>query len=196
MPIFEPTTSFGRLFIDERNGYIGLCPSARYNAKKCKWYSILDIENPGLYCTNPKCDYKHRVTVDCEFVCDIPSQGIHIKKIVRHRIFCQHHTYAKDKNYEEWSEPGTLSIVRGIITQTYANAVHREIAKWENQLFSLNSCIEEQAKCTFMLPPQYTEQDIEIRYQALTTTFADNPRCLDIIERYYQALKESKYEKS
>ena len=186
----EPTTSFGKLFIDERNGYIGICKSERYNPKRCQWYSILDIENPGLYCTNPKCDMKHRVTVDCEFVCDIPSEGIRIKKIVKSRIFCQHHTYAKDKNYEEWSEPGTISIIRGIIIQTYANAVNREIAQWENKLYYLTSCITEQARCAFFLPTEYNQQEVDDRYQKLQQAFSDNPRCLSVIERYYKSLKE------
>ena len=186
----EPTTSIGKLFIDERNGYIGLCPSERYNAKRCKWYSILDIENPGLYVTNPKCDMKHRVTVDCEFVCDIPSEGLHIKKIVKSRIYCQHHPYAKDKHYEEWSEPGTISIIRGVIIQTYANAVNREIKQWEDKLCFLNDCIQEQARCAFLLPMNFSQATLEERYQAIRTALEYNPSLVTILDKYYNSLKE------
>jgi hypothetical protein len=190
MPNLEPTTSLGKLFIDERNVYIGLCPSEKYNPKKCKWYSILDIENPGLYVTNPKCDMKHRVTVDCEFVCDIPSEGLHIKKIVKSRIYCQHHPYAKDKHYEEWSEPGTISIIRGVIIQTYANAVNREIKQWEDKLCFLNDCIQEQARCAFLLPVNFSQATLEERYQAIRTALEYNPSLVTILDKYYNSLKE------
>jgi hypothetical protein len=191
MQHLEPTASYGKLFIDERNGYIGLCPSARYNAKKCQWYKITDIENPGLYCTKPRCRWDHSVMVDCEFVCDVPSQGLHIKRIIKQQIHCQHHPYNKDTNYEEWSEPGVISMMRGIITQTYINAVSNQIKQWQDKLYYLDVCIEEQARCAFMLPRDYTQETLDRQYQILKEAFEHDIRCSLIIEKYYQVLKET-----
>lgn len=190
MPNLEPTVSLGCLFIDERNGYIGIGRNKKYNPKTCQWYKITDIRNPGLYCTKPRCDWHHKVMVDCEFVCDIPSQGIHIQRIVKQRIFCQHHPYAKDKHYEEWSEPGTISIMRGIIIQTYANAVQNEIKQWEDKLLCLNGLLYEQALCTFMLPNAFSQEILDERYKSLQQAFQGQTGCLMRIEKYYNLLKE------
>lgn len=190
MPKIEPTSSFGRLFVDERHGYIGICPKEKYNPKKCVWYNILDIRDPGLYCIKPRCDGS-RVKVDCEIAFNVPSQGISVKTVIKKRIYCNHHPYAKDKNYEEWSEPGSISIMRGILIQTYSNAVNNDLKYWEERLYYINICLEEQARCAFFLPREYTEAELEDRYINTKKIYENYPHILSIIERYYKVLKEN-----
>lgn len=191
MTTLTPTASFGKLFVDERHGYIGICSSDKYTPKKCVWYNILDVRDLGLYCTKPRCDGAFRVKVDCEIAFDVPSQGIHVKKVIKQRIYCQHHTYAKDRHYEEWSEPGSVSIMRGILEQTYANAINSDFKIWSTRLYNLNAYLKEQAKCAFFLPHQYTPDELEMRYSELKSLYAPHPEIMYIIERYYKVLKEN-----
>ena len=187
----EPTSSFGCLFVDERHGYIGLCKTHKYNPNKCQWFALNKIENIGLYCTKPRMDWKHRVLVDCEMVFDVPAQGIQIKRIVHSRIYCQHHRHALNSRYEEWSEPGSIAIMREIINQAYINMVQNEVKLWQEYLYAVENSIHEQAKCTFMLPEQYNEELVEQRYQALKSAFQTQPNCIKLLEKYHKILLEA-----
>jgi hypothetical protein len=187
----EPTSSFGCLFVDEKNGYIGLCKTSKYNPQKCKWYSLTEIENVGLYCTKPRMDWKHRVLVDCEIIFDVPSQNIQVKRVVRSRIYCQHHRHALNSRYEEWSEPGSIAIMREIINQAYINMVQNEIKMWQDHLYAIESSLCEQARCAFMLPMQYTKEMVEQRYTALSAAFESQTNCIRVLEKYHKILLEA-----
>lgn len=182
----EPTASLGTLHIDERNCYLGISTFPWYNKHTCQWYKITDIVNPGLYCAKPRMN-KRNVLVDCEFVCDVPSQGLHIKKIVKSRICCLHHKYAKDSHYEEWEEPGSISIMRGIINQTYSNAVRNEIQEWANRLRFIEDNLYEQALCAFMLNDTYTMNELQERYNGLSKLY-QNTECSKLLQKYYEML--------
>lgn len=187
----EPTSSFGCLFVDERHGYIGLCKTHKYNPNKCQWFALTDIENIGLYCTKPRMDWKHRVLVDCEIIFDVPTKGIQIKRIVRSRIYCQHHRHALNSRYEEWSEPGSIAIMREIINQAYLNVVQNEIKMWQDHLYAIESSLHEQARCAFMLPIQYTKEMVEQRYAALSSALETSPSCIKLLTKYHQILLEA-----
>ena len=191
MQNIEPTSSFGRLFVDERHGYIGIGKSDKYNPKKCQWFKITDIENPGLYVVKPRADTKRRVAVDCEFICDVPSQGLHIKEIVRKRIFCTHHKYALNPQYEEWEEPGAISIMRGVINQAYHNAYNNEMQQMSEHLRSVRACTANLAHMVFMLPDDFTLEQLEDRYQRLYEAFQGTD-CLNFIIASYNILLEEK----
>lgn len=189
-PIIEPTASLGKLFVDEKNGYIGICKSKRYKPKKCTWYRLDEIENVGLYCTNPRIDMKYRVLVDCQFECDVPKEGKHIKLLVRTGIYCQHHPHSLNPQKEEWTEPGTISIMRGIINQAYLNTLQSETKWWSEQLYKVRDSALAQAIVAFYLDIHYTQQDVENRYHHLSEIFCGTS-AMKLVDKYYKLLLEA-----
>jgi hypothetical protein len=136
-------------------------------------------------------DWKHRVLVDCEIIFDVPSQNIQVKRVVRSRIYCQHHRHALNSRYEEWSEPGSIAIMREIINQAYINMVQNEIKMWQDHLYAIESSLCEQARCAFMLPMQYTKEMVEQRYTALSAAFESQTNCIRVLEKYHKILLEA-----
>lgn len=191
MPDIEPTASLGKLFIDERNGYIGICKSNRYKANKCTWFKITDIENPGLYCTKPRVNMNNNVLVDCELAFDVPSQGISIKRIVKTRMHCNYRR--KNSQYLEWEEPGTISLMRAIIVQTYMEAVQNEIKRWQEQLRFIHDNLREQALCAMMLSENYTQEQLKQRFRALSKIYhpdaGGSTETMQLLNQYYEILK-------
>ena len=184
----EPTASLGCLFVDERNGYIGIGRTKRYNQRHCRWFSIADIANPGLYCTKPRTGWNNRVLVDCEFVCDVPSLNLHIKKIIKTRIYCKHRPYTKNSRYEEWEEPGTISIMRGIITQAYINSL---TSVYQPQIHLMEE--KEKALCAFMLNENYTQEQLDARFLSLHELFVSesDEYALSLLKKYYIELSRT-----
>ncbi len=186
----ETTASLGKLVVDERNGYLGISKTEK-GKEPIQWFKITDIENPGLYCIKPRIGWGNKVAVGCEFVCDIPSQHRRIKVVVKQRIYCKHRTYTKNSHYEEWDEPGTISIMRGIISQTYEHAVQSE---WENistKLRFIHNSLEEQALCAMFLDENYTTEQLDERFNQLKEILKDDAKQLDLLTSYYKALKQA-----
>ena len=135
---------------------------------------------------------RYSVLVDCEFACDIPSQGVYIKQIVKPRIYCNHHRC--DSTHEEWEEPGTISIMRGIIVQTYINAVQNEIRIWADKLRFVQENLREQALCGMMLKEGYTQEELKQRFRALTKVYhpdaGGSTECMQLLNQYYELLRK------
>lgn len=186
----ETTASLGKLVVDERNGYIGISKTEK-GKEPIQWFKITDIENPGLYCVKPRIGWGNKVAVGCEFICDIPSQGRHIKEVVKQRIYCKHRTYTKNARYEEWDEPGTISIMRSIIESTYETAIKEELRPLAASIRFVKDSIHEQALCVFMLTNEYSEQELTARYDKLQAAFGDSAENLWLLGKYYHDLKQN-----
>ncbi len=184
----EPTASLGKLVIDEKHGYIGICKREKYKEKDCIWIPITDIDEIALYCVKPRADYSRNVKCDCEFSCHIISENKTIKRVVKTNIGCKHHKSKTYANREEWEEPGIISMMRSIINQTYISAVQDELKQWRNQLVFVRETVFEQARCALMLPFPFTSEQLEENYHKLISVF-DSFEQNRLINQYYQVLK-------
>lgn len=186
----EPTVSLGKLFLDEKNGMLGIGTTEHYNSKKCEWYKLADVNEMALYCINPRATIDNRVRVDCCFECDVP--GKHIKRIVKTRIYCKHQTF--DSTHEQWEEPGVISLMRSMITQAYINLTTYEVAAYRAYLVYTENTIKKQALCAFMLTEQYTREQIDTRYQTLRSALMNEKAYDDIslLDKYYEVLTDEK----
>lgn len=183
-----PTASLGKLVIDEKNGYIGICKRTKYKEKHCTWIPITDIDDVALCCVKPRMTSAHSVKCDCEFSCHIISENRDITKTVKTRVSCNHRRARHNPQMEEWDEPGIVSMMRSIINQTYINAVNNEWKEWREKLIFIQESAFEQARCAFMLPFPFTHEQLENHYQKLSSVF-DSYEDVKLLNQYYQILK-------
>jgi hypothetical protein len=191
----EPTATLGKLVLDEKNKFIGLCSSRKYKEKKCTWYKITEIESIGLYCVKPRMTMNGSVKCDCEFTCYIPKEARIIKTVVLTGICCKHHRSKRDPTKEEWDEPGVISMMRNLIVQTFVNEAERTWNMWKEIIHTANNVATEHALTLFMLTPDFNQETLDVNYQKLCRVF-DKPEEQYVIRQYYKVLLSALSEKS
>lgn len=129
--IVSPTARYGKMFVDEKNGILGIAEtpsiakSILKNKKPIDGYlskgavfiiSLFDLDDIGLCCKDPKGN-NGQVICDVELYIRIDKLGIDKRIIAKTATKCP--SKKVDKFRREWDEPGELSMFRNILKGIY-----------------------------------------------------------------------------
>ena len=103
--LFEPTASFGTLYLDSIHKMFCISPSHKKDmpTKLCDLFFVSEIEEIALYCANPVCKGDGRsISVTCDAELYVRTHDLHIKTIISHNEKCSYKLL--DGHKVEWKE--------------------------------------------------------------------------------------------
>lgn len=186
---FSATASYGELHIDEIHGLFCIARSLNAEGKPSKGnnvFAMSDLTEIGLTCGSPR-ETKLGVFVDVELQCAFAEMDFIFKKIVKRNCKCK--SKPGEGKRMVWEEPGDLVMFQSMLQQVVTNT-------WErvNQMLCGRALLGlelDKARAVFMLPENYSIEDLEESYCRLRGVF-ENPdlsREKEILERYYFLLR-------
>lgn len=169
---FEATASYGNLHIDSVHGLFAISEKINKDGtlpNTADVFYCLDILDFNIYCVDPKANASNNVTCKVEMAFILHEFKLPIKCIIKKNVKCAHKII--NKTQLEWSEPGDLSMFRSMFTQmmmTESKRYHEE----QRQLFISPKNIRFiYAKCMYMLPNDYTKEDVMKQWKRLIKVF-------------------------
>lgn len=178
--IFECTSHFGSLYLDEMNGKIAYSKNGRKEPKeKCNIFDVKDIENITLTMTDPVVD-KKKIFCDILLNVHLKSPSIHFCKPIKKRAECEYKRISDTK--VKCSEPKELTIARNLFMQMVENNVSRlqKLLYIQNEIQEqAKTCSLRQAEALFMLDKGYTLEDVKRSRNILIKAFHPDVSGLD-----------------
>lgn len=184
---FSATSSFGTLHIDEIHGLFCIAKDLTENNKPkhdVNIFSIYDLSEVGLTCTSPRAS-NSSVVVDVELRCRLENPSMIILETVKRSCRCQ--TKRKNSQYVTWEEPHELEMFKTLFNQMLSGAwekVNSVLCGKTVYAFEL-----EKARAVFMLPNNYTRDELIDAYNLMKRTYDGRETELALLNRYYYFLQ-------
>ena len=185
---FYATSSFGDLHIDEIHGLFAISKGLDEHGKPkggSNIFSVYDLTEVGLTCTSPRADHTV-VKVDAEFSCTLENPFLSFKEIVKRGCNCQ--TKIKGQNLA-YDEPHDMQMFKVLFNQLLTGTwekVNAVLCGKTVYAFEL-----EKARAVFMLPADYTLDDLNAAYRKMKTVYGEDPdsREMSLLNKYYYFLQ-------
>jgi hypothetical protein len=185
---FSATASYGKLHIDSIHGLFCIANSLTKDGKPKSGnniFSMYDLAEVGLVCKSPRAD-KNNVIVDIEFSCSLENPHCHFSTIVKKGARCQ--TRRIDVKTVEWDEPNDLCMFRSMFNQMLSGAFEKI-----NDFLCGKTVHEfeiEKARALFMLPEDYTADDLKKAYRLMMKVWHPD-KAQEDVTREAQILNEA-----
>lgn len=184
--IFEETSHFGNLYIDEIHNLLALSKSKNPTADN-NIFNLFDLESIQTYCKNIKVDYSNKVYCSIEANLQFTSPNLsEVKYTLKDRQKCP---TTRKGEYLDWELPGELSVFISIVNQALKNAVQKYNDEIENQFIKPKNFELFKAMCAFLLPNDYTRENLDRKYNKLLQ-ICETSEEEQLINSYYQILNE------
>ena len=194
---FEATASYGELHIDTIRGLFAISKKLKDDKPITRdVFSALDLSEVALYCKSPRVD-NHVVYVDVEFSCRIEPLGLNIKRVVKHKVRCEHKRV--DSAHVEWDTPGDLQVFIEMFNTMLSGLWQRM-----NMMLcgtTVKDLELEKARALFMLHEDYTMDDLKKARNLLMKVYhpdvagaagiTDTTEASQIINRSFVLLKNN-----
>lgn len=186
----QPTASYGKLHIDEMDGYLILCDKTDKEGNLIGLPDIFDcsdIKQIGLYPIKPRAE-RQDIVCDVELNLVFEYPNLAFKTTVKSSVKCAYKRISDSR--VEWYEPGDLSMFRNMMNQMLKAASDRAIRERVPSLSKRDLDIF-RAESALYLSPGYTSEDLEKQKEILVRAFIGNPHADDYtkwIEHFYALL--------
>ena len=187
--LFEPTASFGTLYLDSIHKMFCISPSHKKDmpTKLCDLFFVSEIEEIALYCANPVCKGDGRsISVTCDAELYVRTHDLHIKTIISHNEKCSYKLL--DGHKVEWKEAARIAMFRSMFNQMVEdenNAMLKEINAVRNSKMIV------WAEGVLMLKNPYTADELKQHYEFLKHNLQYSTNRHEA--EYYNAILEQSY---
>lgn len=189
----QPTASYGKLHIDEMDGYLILCDRLDKEGNLVgipDIFDCTDIKQVGLYPIKPRAE-KQDVVCDVELNLVFEYPHMEFKTTIKSSVRCAYKRISDSR--VEWYEPGDLSMFRSMMNQMLKAASERAMRERVPSLSKRDLDIF-RAESALYLSPGYTETDIAEQKERLSRAFQSSKYASDYMRwiEQYAALLEDK----
>ena len=194
--IFEETSSYGTLRLDERHGLFALCEETDEYGKiitECHdIFSALYLKDFAFSMQDKEANESY-VKVSISFTAELTEPSIILKSMIR-----QATCYAKrvDDSHIMYSEPSNLTLFRSVMTQMIRSAYEKYDYEARKDLITPHAMELLKARSLFLLEPDYTEKELKKQRNRLIKVFHPDSGEKDVqkyavkVNEYYRLLKQ------
>lgn len=152
---YEPTASYGRLYLDELNGVFAIGEKTGMSGTFDSRFDVFEgtfLESIGLYPIDPR-QAKKDIICEVEFACVFRYPRMKFKVKVKSGVKCDFKQVTKTQ--AEWREPGDLAMFRNMLDQTVKTSVKKAMEQREQvltpydlDLFKARACLHVYEGCS------------------------------------------------
>ncbi|MBO4847065.1 MAG: J domain-containing protein [Lachnospiraceae bacterium] len=197
--IFDETSHFGNIHIDERNGLIALCSNREIKDGKLKSsckniFSVLNVQDCNFN-IKTESSSENAVKVSIHFILVLAEPNITIKEQIGHAT-CNAHRV--DYEHISYSEPSALTLFRSIFVGMLRQTWEKYDYMQSHNFISPQAVELTLSRALFMVDEQYTLNEIKRQRNRLIKAFhpdsnkdIDATKYTEKINNAYKILKDN-----